>query len=150
MIAPGIFHGRCRPVHLEHDFLCSAANGEIAGDFELTGSDLLDLLGLESHGGVVRDVKELVAAQVVVAVRLASIHGGYVNGHVDGGLGDVLIVQHDRAGNLAESSAHGRNGQMADGKLRGRMLRINLPFGSGCSGGQRKSGYESGGYCDSR
>src|SRR5216684_2970000 len=74
-IAPGIFHGSRRPFNVEDDFLGGAANGEITGDLELSGSDLLDFLGFESHGREVRDVKEFVAAQVVVAIRFARIHG---------------------------------------------------------------------------
>src|SRR5207244_6372433 len=90
-IAPGILYRSCRPVHVEHDFLGGAADGEIAGDFELSGSDLFDFLGLESHGREVRDVKELVAAQVVVTGRLARIHGRDVNGDIDCGFGDVFV-----------------------------------------------------------
>ena len=96
-----------------------------------------------------RDVKELVAAQVVVTGRLARIHGRDVNGDIDCGFGDVFVVQHNRAVDLAESSPYGGNGHMPDGKLRGRMLRIDPPLGRGGAGRQRQNGCESGDCCDS-
>src|SRR5207253_5724468 len=128
LIAPGIFHRSRRTFNVEHDFLGGAANGEITGDSELSGSDLFDLLGFESHGGEVRNVKEFVAAQIVVTGGLARIHGRDVNGDVKGGFGDVFVVQHKRAVDLAESSAYGGDGHMTNRKLRGRMLRIKLPL----------------------
>src|SRR6266851_6820738 len=45
LIAPGVFHGSGRPLHVENDFLGGATNGQITGDFEFAGSNLLDLLG---------------------------------------------------------------------------------------------------------
>src|SRR6266849_303818 len=150
LIAPGILDGSGGPIHIEHDFLAGAANGEIAGDFELAGSNLFNLFGLESHGGEVRDVEKFVAPKVVVAAGLAGVHGGDVNGDVDGGFGDVLVVEHDRAVDLAERAADGGNGHVTDRKLRGGMLRIDLPLGSGRDGRKRKNGCESGGYCNSR
>src|SRR5467141_891045 len=119
LIAPGIFHMSSRALNVEDDFLGGAANGEVAGNLELSGSELCDSLGFESHGRKVGDVKEFVAAQVVITGGLACVHGRDVNSDVDGGFGDVIVVQHNRADDLAESSPYGGDGHMTNRKLRG-------------------------------
>src|SRR5205807_10643868 len=49
LIAPGIFHRSRRALNVEHDFLGGAANSEVAGNLELSRSELCDFLGFESH-----------------------------------------------------------------------------------------------------
>src|SRR6266850_29032 len=106
-VAPRILDGSSWTFHVEYNFLGRAADGEITGDFEFAGSDLFNSLGLERNRGVVGDIEEFFTAQVVIAVGHAGIHGVGVNGDFDGGLGDVLVVEHDRAGHFAEGPADG-------------------------------------------
>src|SRR5882724_4760832 len=106
-VAPGILHRSRRTLNVEHNFFGRAADGEVAGHLELAGSDLFDSLGLERNRGVVDDIEEFFTAKVVIAVGHAGIHGVGVNDYFDGGLGDVLVVEHDRAGHFAEGPADG-------------------------------------------
>src|SRR5882672_11465960 len=104
-VAPGILDGSGWTFHVEYNFLGRAADGEVAGDLKFAGRKLLDLLGLESNRRVVGDIEEFFTAQVVIAVGHAGVHGVSVNGDFDGGLGDVLVIEDDRAGHFTEGPA---------------------------------------------
>src|SRR6267378_4690528 len=73
-IAPGVLHRSRRTLNVEHNFLGRAADGEVAGDLKLPGSELLDFSGLESNRRVVGDIEEFFTAQVVIAVEIGRAH----------------------------------------------------------------------------
>src|SRR5271169_6749357 len=65
LVAPGVFDGSGRTIDIQDDFFRSAANGEVAGDFELSGSYLFNLLGFERDGGEVLGVEEMIAFEIL-------------------------------------------------------------------------------------
>lgn len=95
LIAPGIFDGSGRTIYIQSDFFGDAVNGQLAGDFQLVRSDLLDFTGLECDRGIMGDVEEMVAQEIFVAGGDAGIDGAYVDDHVDGRFRDVVVVELD-------------------------------------------------------
>src|SRR5258708_6870011 len=61
---------------------------------------------------------------------LARVDGGNVDGDVDVGFGDILVIERDGALHVAESSTHRGNCQVAHRELRGGVRRVDLPGGS--------------------
>src|ERR1700678_3590213 len=68
-VAPRILDRSRRPVDRERDFLRDAMQREVADDVPLPGPGRLNLLRLECHGRIFRDVEEVGALEVGVAVR---------------------------------------------------------------------------------
>src|SRR5215813_7982179 len=118
-VAPGIFHRIGRALYVENHFLAHAVNGQVSGDFELAGRDVLNLFGLEGNGGVFGGVEELFTAEILVALGFAGIDGLGVDGDVDHGFADVLIVPNHRAVHSLELAAHGRNHEVPYGEAGG-------------------------------
>src|SRR5262249_36936088 len=108
-VAPGILDRIGRAFDVENNFFGDAANGEIAGDFQLAGRNVFNFLGFKGDRGVFSGVEEPVAAEIVVALGFAGVNGSGVNGDVDGGFGNVLIVPDDSAVDTLELAAHRRN-----------------------------------------
>ena len=67
------------------------------------------------------------AAQIVVAHLDTSVHSARVNRRFDRSLGGVRRVKAHRAAGLFKLAAHGRDSQVLYRKLRGCVVRINLP-----------------------
>src|SRR5205807_2085096 len=86
----------------------------------------------------------------LVAVGFARVHSVYVDGHFNAGFRDVLVIEHHCAAQLAERAAHRGKAQMTYGKLRGGVLRVNLPCGCGRPGGQREPHGHASNHCNAR
>src|SRR5262245_14302222 len=141
-VAPGILDGIGRAFDVEHDFFADAVNGEVAGDFELAGRDVFNFFGLEGDGRVFAGVEEFFAAEVFVALGFAGIDGLGVDGDVDGGLADVLIVPNDGAADALELAADGGNHEVLDGEACSSVCGIDLPSCGGCGSGECQHGCE--------
>src|SRR6184192_3507880 len=150
LISPGILHGSRESIHIQQHFLGDAVNRQVTGDAEFSRGKLLDLLRFEGHGREVGHVKEALTAQILVAVGFARVHGIDVNGHFNAGFGNVLAVEQYGSAELAESAAYRGKTQVTHGKLRRRVLRVNLPGGVRRGGGQGKCRDQASEYCDSR
>src|SRR5579863_3233666 len=84
--SPGILDGCFWNGCVEDDLFGHAVDGEVAGDFQFVRSVLFDLGGFEGDGGILRDIEKVCALEVLIAVRLAGVHAGGVNGDVYAGL----------------------------------------------------------------
>src|SRR5439155_18168261 len=105
-------------LNVESDFLRYAVHGQVASYFQLARACLFDLFGLESHGRVLRDVKEVFTLEVLVAIGLLRVDRSRVDGDVHCGFGDVLVIPNDGAGYAVKLSANSRYHKMLDSKLR--------------------------------
>src|SRR5262249_42835251 len=139
-VAPRIFHLIRRTFDIEDNFLCDAANGEVTGDFEFAGRDVFHFFGFESDGGVFGGIKKLFAAEVLVALGFTGVDRFGIDGNVDGGLADVLVVPIYGAVYAFELAAHGGNHEVLDGEASGRVRGIDLPSRGG---GQRRKARQS-------
>src|ERR1043166_3606185 len=142
-VAPGIFDGVRRAFDVENRFLGDPVNGEIASNFEFSGRDVFDFFGFESDGRIFGDVEELLALEVFVAHGFAGVYGSGVNGDVDGGFANVLIIPGDGAGDALELATHGGNHEVLDGKTSGSMSGIDRPDSGSRGSGERYRGSES-------
>jgi outer membrane protein assembly factor BamB len=120
---------RVRPeavdLHVQRHRLRHAPDGQVAGHLVLV-SVRRDAGGLERHCRVVRGVQEALRAQVLVALLVARIDRGRVNGDGDGGVervvgGDKLHVE---LGELAPDLAHH---QVAGHEPDVRVNRVQVP-----------------------
>ena len=76
---------------------------------------------------MVRRVEKVVGLEVLVALDDPGGERVDVNGRVDPGLGHVLAVELDGAGDRAEVAADIRDAQVAHGELGAGVGRIDLP-----------------------
>jgi hypothetical protein len=97
-ISPGIFYRRRRAVDVQGDFLCGAANGQIADHDVVFRAAKVDLLRAECDVGMVRGVEEIGAAKMFVALRFARIDRGGFDGYLDLGLGQIGRVDEGGSG----------------------------------------------------
>src|SRR5690606_7456205 len=113
-VAPGV-GDELAELGLEGDGLGDAADGQLALDLvavALRG----DGGGLEAHLGVVLDVEEVGAAQVLVTAVVAGGDAGGVDLGGDVG-GDAALVDGDVDVELLEAAAHGGEAHVLDGEL---------------------------------
>jgi outer membrane protein assembly factor BamB len=103
---------RVRPeavdLHVQRHRLGDAPDGQVAGHLVLVARRG-DAGGLERHRRVVRGVQEAIRAQVLVALLVARVDRGRVNGDGDGGVERVVVGGHDlhvEVGELAPDLAH--------------------------------------------
>src|SRR5262249_43610441 len=87
-----VLDGRPAALHVEDDLLRDPVQGQVAGHLEAVVPRLLDLLRGEGDGGVLRHVEEVGALQVLVALRLAGVDGGHVDGRLDLRVREILVV----------------------------------------------------------
>src|SRR5262249_18512672 len=111
---------------LEVDLPGHAAHGQVAAHDEAVPAPR-DRLRPEGQRRVGGGVEEVGRAQVLVALRLARVDRGRVDGDVDGRVLRVLQVEIDRPGHLAEAAADVRDHEVADGELGGRVRRVDVP-----------------------
>jgi hypothetical protein len=78
-----------------------------------------------------RHIEEVGRLQMAVALRIAGVDGGRVDGRLDAGLAPVLLVEHQVAGGLDEPAAHGGVHHVLDRELGGGVRRVDLE-GLGC------------------
>src|SRR5580658_474441 len=114
LVAPGILDGSGGAVNIQNGFFRDSVDGEIASNFESAGSDLLNLFGLKGDGGVVLDVEEMIAAEVLIAGLDARIDGIRVDGDVDRRFCDVLVVEQDGTIYFGECPANRGDRQVLD------------------------------------
>src|SRR5271157_2041831 len=79
-VALRVLHQHRGVIDIEDDLLGNAVNGEVAGDLQLASASGFDTLGLEGQRGVLGDIEEVGAAQVVVTPFHARINGVGVDG----------------------------------------------------------------------
>src|SRR5580700_3278701 len=126
-VAPRIFHGGRRTVHVESNLFGDAVNREIAGNFQFARPGGFNLLRLESDSGIFLHVEEVGAAEVVVSHFDAGIDGsGFDRGCERRLTGCGGVVLHGTS-ELGEGAAYGGDPQMTDRKLRRAVRRIKLP-----------------------
>ena len=99
---------------VEGYFFSDAVKGEVAGHFGGALASAYDFCGLKSDGGKFAHVEEMIALEIVVTVLHAGVQGVNVNGGVDCGFGDVLIVELDCAGEFCEFSLDVGDAEVAD------------------------------------
>src|SRR5439155_6117047 len=88
--------GRSPPaqvVHVQDDRAADAADGQDAGYLIVTGTDAFATSALEGDGGVLRDVKEVTTAQMVIALRFAGPQLVGLNGRLDGQIHGITGVE---------------------------------------------------------
>src|ERR1700688_1166301 len=104
----------CRLIFVEADTAVRCKpQGSLMGAL---GTVALDLGGLKSDGGILGDVEERLALQVLVAVGFPGIHGGGVDGDVYAGFGNIRVIHNHRSGDAMKFAAHGRNHQVRHAK----------------------------------
>jgi len=103
--------------YVEGYFFRDAVKGEVAGHLGGVVAGVCDFCGLKSDGGIFGYVEEVTAFEIVVAVLHAGVQGVDVNGGVDCGFGDVLVVELDCAGYFSEFALDIRDTEVADGEL---------------------------------
>src|ERR1700738_4442454 len=138
LVAPRIFHRRRRSLHVQHNLFGYSVNSQVPGHFQFAGLYLLDFGRFKSNRRILFDIEKVIAAQILVSLSHARVHGSSINRYVDRGLADVLIIELYRSAHLGECSPHRRNCQVAYPKLCRGMVRIDLPGGSCCGRRQRK------------
>ena len=128
-------------IDVEDDGLGDAGKGEVAFDLYMAGG-AGDLGGLEVDRRILGDVEEVRALEV----RVAGVHGGVDGGGVevsdDGGLGGVLFVPLDFAGDLGDGAADVGDAEVANLEVR---LRVRGVDGPGAGLGGSDAGDEQGG-----
>ena len=85
----GSLPGALGPSTLKVTCLRDAVESEVASDLVAAVSVGLDRCGLEGHGGVLLDVEEVGALEVGVALGVAGVDGGDVDGSLDDGEGGI-------------------------------------------------------------
>ncbi|VOL54490.1 Uncharacterised protein [Streptococcus pneumoniae] len=116
---------------LELHGLGDAVQRQLADQGELLGL-AADLGGAEGHGGELLHVEEVGGAQVGVAALVLGADGGDVDGHVDGGLGE-LLGDDELALHGVEGAAHLGDARVADDEVDVRVGGVEIP-GSGGDG----------------
>jgi hypothetical protein len=119
---------------VEGYFFSDAVKGEVAGHFRGAFAGAPDFCGLKSDGGIFGYVEEMIAFEIVVAVLHAGVQGVDVDGGVDCGFGDVLVVELDCAGEFCEFSLDVGDAEVANGELGVGVGGVQLPRG-GLGGG---------------
>src|SRR5215467_11844175 len=71
---------------------------------------------------------------MVVPIRYVSADTGSLDVHVDGGLGNVLVIVEDLSFKCGKTAHHRAHRHMGHGEIHGRMVRVNLEF-VGCPRG---------------
>src|SRR5271165_3822253 len=114
-------------------------NSEITGNLQLASAGGFDMLGLKRQRGVLCNVEEVRAAQVVITLLHARVNGVGINGSLQRCLTGIGRVVGDSTAYLGEGSANCRDTHMAYRELRRGMVGIDLPgLGLG-QGGSRES-----------
>src|SRR3954463_12920983 len=101
-------------------------NRKVAGDFQFSLALDLSSLGLEGYGRIFGDIEKMGAAQIIIAPLDTRVDCIRVKSGVNLGLCGVGWIVNDRAASLFEYAANCRDTQMPDGKLRSRVVGINL------------------------
>src|SRR5439155_841072 len=111
--------------HLARD----AVEGEVADHLEVTWGARLDLLRHEHDRRVPDDVEEVGALQMRVALFDAGVDAGGVDGGLDLGAREVLLLHLNRPAQLAERAAHGAHHEVAHRELHARVRGVEIPGG---------------------
>ncbi len=118
---------------VEDDGTSGAMKGELASELSLLTGPLLQLGALERESGILLDVKEVGAAQVLVALRLIGIDAGCLDGALHYQLLGILGVEVDHAFEAVETPLHARK-EVADAEADVGMRGVDLPLlGAGLS-----------------
>src|SRR5208337_1880877 len=132
-----ILYRRRGAINIKDDLLGNAMNGEIAGNLQLASAGSFDTLGLKRQRGVLGNVEEVRAAQVVVTPLHARVNGVGINGSLQRCLTGIGRVIGDSTAYLGEGSANCRDTHMAYRELCCGVVGIDLPglgLGQGGSG----------------
>src|SRR5882762_3324995 len=74
LVAPWIFHRRCRSLYVQDGLFRYAMNGQVPGYSQLAGFHLLHLRRLESNRRILFHVEEVIATQILVSSLHARVH----------------------------------------------------------------------------
>ena len=137
LVAVGV-DGGAGVLEVDGHGLGDALDGEVAGDPVVLGVDLLDRGGGEGDLRVGLHVEEVVALEVAVAVGVAGVDAGGLDGQLQVRVGRVLGVEVAGAVELVERAAdlgdHGVAGDEADPAV-GRVDGVGAGQGGGGGGG---------------
>src|ERR671918_1127664 len=111
---------------VELDLVGDALDREI-GDDLVAISLLSDLLGLEDYRGVVLDIEEIRAPEVLVAIDAAGVDAGQLDLHPTLGRRDVAGIALDLAGKTREPPSHLRQPHVAHHEGDARVGPIDRP-----------------------
>lgn len=124
--ALGVFHRRGRSIYIENRFFGDSMDGQVTGHLQLALAGSLHLLRFESDRGILRDIKEVVAPQIIVASLHPAIDRAGVDGYIDRCFARVTRIG-DRAADLGERSSHIRDAHVANRKLSCRVCWVQVP-----------------------
>ncbi len=106
------------PIHVEHDFLGHAVNGQVAGDQQFSGPGRSLPTWSESNGRILLHIEKVRALQIVVAHFHARIHGTRVDRSFERVLRRVCGIMLHRPTHFRESAPDRRDAEVSYGKLR--------------------------------
>jgi hypothetical protein len=115
-------------MHLQNHGQADAADGQVTGNLVVIGADALARRALERDGGVVRHVKEITAAQVVVALGFARPQFGGLDGRFQGQSPRVVRVELHPTVHVLEVAPDPAHHHVPGTELRCRMPRLKNPF----------------------
>src|SRR5579872_3210236 len=113
-----------RSVHIKRHGLRDAMECQITGDLQLPRAGGFNLRRSKRHSWIFLNIKEVIAAKIVVAHLNSRIHGRSLYGHFDGAVLQLSGVIPGSTVQFCERTANSRDAHMSNRELRGRMRRI--------------------------
>ena len=132
--APRILHWRSRAIDVENNFLGDSMHGQIACHLQLTRTSSLHPFRLEGNRRILGDLEVVFTPQIFVSHIHSGIQGIGVDGDVDRSFAAIGGIINDHAADLGEGSPDSRDPHVANGKLRCRVRRVEIPRLGLCHG----------------